>query len=275
MFRLWIVWINRGITYLSRLRLWTEVLKTGFPVALRQSTVVDSKCQEQEQRSAETVSEKDRTRRSMLERRQQMGEAAMAEAASAASTHLLQMLCGRRVVMLYSPFRNELGTWPAARRLESMSCAIALPVTDRQARRITPALVQSVDSLVPGAYGILEPAAGKYTILDPSELDVVVVPGACFDLAGYRIGYGGGYYDRFLPRLRADCLTVGFAYDWQVVPELSPDPWDQPLSHLVTDCRTIECRPAEHRANQIKQLDRQLTSRGNPTDTEIAGGRHE
>lgn len=178
-------------------------------------------------------------RREMLSKRQQMSEATMAEAARAAATRLLQLIDGRRAVMLYSPFRNELGTWPAARRLESMDCAIVLPVTDRQARRITPALVQSIDSLVPGAYGILEPAAGKYTALDPAELDAVVVPGACFDLAGYRIGYGGGYYDRFLPRLRADCLTIGFGYDWQVVPELRPDPWDQPLSHLITDCRTI------------------------------------
>jgi len=207
------------------------------------------------------VSEKVRLRRSMLEKRQQLSEVAMAEAASAAAGQLLPLLCGRRAVMLYSPFRNELGTWPAARRLEAMGCAIALPVTDRQARLITPALVQSVDSLVPGAYGILEPAPGKYTALDPAELDAVVVPGACFDLAGYRIGYGGGYYDRFLPRLRADCMTIGFGYDWQVVPALSPDPWDQPLSHLATDCRTFVCRGAGLVTPENGQVE-QVTSSG-------------
>lgn len=190
------------------------------------------------------MSEKNTLRQEMLARRQRLSAEAMADAGLAAADRLLALLAGRRVVMLYSPFRNELSAWPAARILESAGQAIALPVTDRQARRITPALVQSVDSLAPGAYGILEPAVGKYIALDPAELDAVVVPGACFDLAGYRIGYGGGYYDRFLPRLRADCLTIGFGYDWQVVPELRPDPWDQPLSHLVTDCRTIACRLA-------------------------------
>lgn len=183
---------------------------------------------------------KSELRQAMLARRKRLTAAEMAEAGALAGGLLLPLLATRRNVMLYAPFRGELDTWPLARLLEAAGCGVVLPITDRATRRLTPALVQGVNSLVAGAYGILEPAAGAYAELDPLELDAVVVPGACFDLHGYRIGYGGGYYDRFIPRLRSDCLTIGFGYDWQVVDCLAHDPWDQSLSHLATEKRIVE-----------------------------------
>jgi 5-formyltetrahydrofolate cyclo-ligase len=59
-------------------------------------------------------------------------------------------------------------------------------------------------------YGIYEPING--TDVYPSEIDMVIVPLLAFDARGYRVGYGKGYYDRFLPRCRKDCIKIGFSY---------------------------------------------------------------
>ena len=60
------------------------------------------------------------------------------------------------------------------------------------------------------------------------KLDCVFIPGVVFDRHGYRIGYGGGYYDRFLPRLAPSTLLVGVAYAWQVVERIPRDAYDEP-----------------------------------------------
>jgi 5-formyltetrahydrofolate cyclo-ligase len=71
--------------------------------------------------------------------------------------------------------------------------------------------------------------------VDPTHLDVVVVPGLAFTVDGRRLGQGGGHYDRFLPRLRPDCVTVGAAFAEQIVDELPTDPHDVRLDLVVTD----------------------------------------
>ena len=62
--------------------------------------------------------------------------------------------------------------------------------------------------------------------MDPRALDVVVVPGLAFTPDGRRLGQGGGHYDRFLPRLRPDCVTIGACFAEQVVADLPTEPHD-------------------------------------------------
>ncbi|MET0911145.1 MAG: 5-formyltetrahydrofolate cyclo-ligase [Ilumatobacteraceae bacterium] len=71
--------------------------------------------------------------------------------------------------------------------------------------------------------------------LDVTLLDVVVVPGLAFTADGRRLGQGGGHYDRFLPRLRAGCVTVGAAFAEQLVADLPTEPHDVRLDLVVTD----------------------------------------
>jgi len=70
---------------------------------------------------------------------------------------------------------------------------------------------------------------------DPTSLDVVVVPGLAFTVDGRRLGQGGGHYDRFLPRLRPGCVTVGAAFAEQLVDDLPTEPHDIRLTHVATD----------------------------------------
>jgi 5-formyltetrahydrofolate cyclo-ligase len=72
-------------------------------------------------------------------------------------------------------------------------------------------------------------------LVDPVALDVVVVPGLAFTADGRRLGQGGGHYDRFLPRLRPDCVTVGVGFAEQLVDDLPTEAHDVRLDLVVTD----------------------------------------
>lgn len=99
--------------------------------------------------------------------------------------------------------------------------------------------IESVDRLRPGAFGILEPAPAISGAMSPREVlgsDVIVlVPGIAFTPKGYRIGYGRGYFDRFLRSFGG--TSVGLAYDFQIIDEFDPDPHDVPVQIVVTESR--------------------------------------
>lgn len=181
--------------------------------------------------------EKKEMRQAMLAKRLTLAEDERAQAGQLALKQVQKLLRGNERVMLYMPFRGELDTLIVARWLLEQGGEIVLPLTDKHTRKLTPALVSGLAALQPAAYGILEPARSSCEVVEPASLQAVIVPGAAFDQAGYRIGYGGGYYDRFLTRVSAECLTIGYGYDWQLVEVLDHDPWDQKLRYIVTDQR--------------------------------------
>ena len=81
--------------------------------------------------------------------------------------------------------------------------------------------------------------------MDPSLIDFFVVPGLAFDVAGLRLGRGGGYYDRLLARRRGDATTVGLVPDRLLVRALPREPHDIPMSHIVTERRLLTVPPDE------------------------------
>ena len=86
----------------------------------------------------------------------------------------------------------------------------------------------------PGAYGIREPVRELSEEIPPEELDLVVCPGTGFDPACNRMGMGGGYYDRYLPRC-VNARIVLVAFEAQKVPALPVDPWDRPVEQVFTE----------------------------------------
>lgn len=94
-------------------------------------------------------------------------------------------------------------------------------------------------SLITGRYGIPEPAADA-VILEPSQVDLILIPAVAGDSRGYRLGYGGGFYDRLLSLPDWSGIpTVGIFFDFAYLPELPTDPWDQKLSAICTETRTV------------------------------------
>jgi 5-formyltetrahydrofolate cyclo-ligase len=91
-----------------------------------------------------------------------------------------------------------------------------------------------------GPFGIREPDATQVPEVDCDILDMVVVPAVMLSETGDRLGYGGGYYDRFLPRLSESCVRLGALPEALVRPSLPRDPWDVPLDTIVTESRTFD-----------------------------------
>ncbi|MBH8572796.1 5-formyltetrahydrofolate cyclo-ligase [Nostocaceae cyanobacterium CENA369] len=91
------------------------------------------------------------------------------------------------------------------------------------------------DTLQFGAYGISEPHANAPSI-DPAEVDLILVPSVACDYQGYRLGYGGGYYDRLLnsPEWFAK-PTIGIVFDLAYLPQLPIEPWDKPLKTVFSE----------------------------------------
>lgn len=83
-------------------------------------------------------------------------------------------------------------------------------------------------------FGIDQPPAGLVAV-DPTQVDVVLVPGRVFDREGYRLGRGGGHYDRLLPRLRPGTPVVGVTTEARIVDRLPREAHDRPMTHLCTE----------------------------------------
>jgi 5-formyltetrahydrofolate cyclo-ligase len=93
----------------------------------------------------------------------------------------------------------------------------------------------------PGAFGIEEPPS-HHPVVDPGTLDVIFVPGAAFGEQGERAGMGAGFYDRFLPKAHK-ALRVALAFDFQLLPKLDQQPWDQRMDWIWTERRRIVLKP--------------------------------
>jgi 5-formyltetrahydrofolate cyclo-ligase len=142
-------------------------------------------------------------------------------------------------VMLYLSVRNEVDTTSAVARCLNDGKRVALPRMDYEHKRIVPYWVTDLTSqLVLGRMDLIEPDPAKTEVVELDELELVVVPGLAFDRRGYRIGWGRGYYDAFLPLLGA--RRVGLAYAFQLVEALEHDGHDVPMDYVVTDEATLE-----------------------------------
>lgn len=91
------------------------------------------------------------------------------------------------------------------------------------------------NQMLPGEYSILEPDPSKCALVSPEEIDLYIVPGIAFDLFGCRVGYGGGYYDRYLSQKRQDAVTIGVGYDFQLTNSIESSEHDIPLDVVITN----------------------------------------
>ncbi|WP_138505068.1 5-formyltetrahydrofolate cyclo-ligase [Nostoc sp. PA-18-2419] len=94
---------------------------------------------------------------------------------------------------------------------------------------------QPHDSVASSAYGISEPHPNAPT-LDPTEVDLILIPSVACDYQGYRLGYGGGYYDRLLSSPEwLTKPTMGIVFDFAYLSQLPIEPWDKPLEAVLTE----------------------------------------
>ena len=137
-------------------------------------------------------------------------------------------------VMLYLSMRSEVETIGLLEQLLRAGRQICAPVVDMRNRQLIPRQICDVETtLVRHPYGMLEPKA-NCPMVSPSELRLIFVPGIAFDFDGNRLGYGMGFYDRFLAQC-PDAVRVGLAYQAQMVSETFPQSWDVPVHRIFTE----------------------------------------
>ncbi|MCL6581100.1 MAG: 5-formyltetrahydrofolate cyclo-ligase [Firmicutes bacterium] len=192
--------------------------------------------------SAEAVAAKGALRRVFLEARWALGQRGPVLGLTAQET-----LCDHeafrraRTVMVYLAFRGEVPTDLIVRRAAEDGKVVCAPVTLPAERRLVPVrLTGLAGELRPGAYGILEPDPARYPAVPPDRVDLVVVPGVAFDLRGARLGYGGGYYDRFLASEARRAVRAGLAFEVQIsATPLPAAPHDCLMDLVFTERRII------------------------------------
>ncbi len=150
-----------------------------------------------------------------------------------------------RTILSFSSFGSEVPTEEIVRRLHEEGRRVLLPFVE--GHEMEAAEAPAGDSLVATDYGPMEPT--ERVAVHPSEVDVVLVPALAFDRLGYRVGYGGGHYDRYLARLGPRAVRVGVAFHAQVVTAVPHGVEDEPVDLVVTDAETVDCR-AERRASK-------------------------
>jgi len=149
-----------------------------------------------------------------------------------------------KTLFVYVNFRSEVETLQLIQRCLEKDKRVVVPLVDSaQSTMIALQVTDLEEDLQPGYFEIPEPDPAKTSRVDGKEIDVIVLPGSVFDIEGGRLGYGGGYYDRFLVNDAPQACRIGLAFELQVVPAVPLEPHDQRLDYLVTEKRTITTTP--------------------------------
>jgi len=148
--------------------------------------------------------------------------------------HLHELVEARSVkrIGLYAALGSELDLRTFAEECQSAGLTLAWPRVSGPAE-LAFHVLEGPDGLIPGWRGILEPPSDAPCV-ELTELDLLLVPGVCFDRSGARLGQGGGFYDRLLAG-DAGVHTVGVAFEVQVVDAVPTGPRDVPVKGLVTE----------------------------------------
>lgn len=143
------------------------------------------------------------------------------------------------IVSGFASLADELDCMPLLRRLGEEGLGLALPVVTGKGKPLTFRAWRPDDEMDAGVWGIPQPKADKAVVAP----DILLVPLLAVDRGGWRLGYGGGFYDRSLQALRAQkqVLAIGLAYEEQVVDAVPHLDYDEPLDWVVTPAGAMRC----------------------------------
>lgn len=172
-------------------------------------------------------------RKAFLEKRNALTGETVNKWSSAIEENILQLVSEKnfQVIFAYASFRNEPETFSLIGKLLKMGKTVALPKCEAKGQ-MTMYRVSDVSELRSGAYGILEPP--EHTPIAPEQADLVLCPGCAFSVKMERMGYGGGYYDRYLPKC-SKAFFAGVCYEFCVTDALPTEENDVKMDCLITE----------------------------------------
>jgi 5-formyltetrahydrofolate cyclo-ligase len=168
----------------------------------------------------------------LLERRKALTRSERARCEAAVTQLLMKQApeLAKASVGFYWPFRGELDLRGLAKSLHESGARLSLPVVVEKARPLEFWQWQPGAKLNPGVWRIPVPAERA-----PENPTILIVPLLGFDEAGFRLGYGGGYYDRTLAAMQPRPFTIGAGYELGRLPTIYPQPHDIPMDVIVTE----------------------------------------
>lgn len=143
-----------------------------------------------------------------------------------------------QIVAVTISMGKEIETTRIISRAWKENKGIAVPKCDPRTKKLTFYRIHSMDQLAEGFYGLREPIPEQASIVSPLKMDLVIVPGVVFDSSGNRIGYGGGYYDRFLSAYHGKTLSL--LLEMQLAGTLPSEKHDCRIDRLIMEDRTID-----------------------------------
>lgn len=152
---------------------------------------------------------------------------------------LCRSLNGEKTVMVYVSKPPEVDTMPLIRYLIGHDVRVVVPIIERETRTLRLSCLRDPDHLVTSTFSVPEPIGNEIPV-SGEDLEVVIVPLLAFDRAGHRLGYGAGYYDRFLssyPRAK----KVGAAFSCQEIGLVPADDNDVAMDMIITEKEIITC----------------------------------
>ncbi len=144
------------------------------------------------------------------------------------------------IVSGFSPMKTEINPFPLMRKLAGVSANLALPAIAGRGKPLIMRAYAFGDEFAHGQWGIREPKSDAPEVFP----DVLIVPLACFDRAGHRVGYGAGFYDMTIHRLRAmkTVVAIGIAFAAQEIPRVPATERDERLDLVLTEREVIDLR---------------------------------
>lgn len=182
-------------------------------------------------------------RKEMLENRSKLTKKEIREKSNKIKEKLMRLEKFKEAQVIFSfiSFGDEVDTHEIIKESLKLGKRVGVPVTIPEGRKLLVSELYDFDKeLELGYYDILAPKEEYIREINPKEIDVVLVPGVVFTPAGYRIGYGGGYYDRFFSKNK-DIYKIGLCFDMQIADEIPIDLYDIPVDIIITEDRIIDC----------------------------------
>lgn len=144
-------------------------------------------------------------------------------------------------VMLYLSFENEIDSTEIIENCLKEGKRVIVPFCDNSDMSITPTEIKDMNTdLHVSKMGYIQPKKESLSPVDIKDIDLIIIPGIAFDRKGYRVGFGAGYYDRFLDKVNFKIPTIGLAYDFQIIDSfIEIEDYDIPIDYVLTEERII------------------------------------
>ncbi len=139
-----------------------------------------------------------------------------------------------KVIFTFISFGSEVDTLRLIDDALREGKTVAVPWINKEKKLMEAKIIKDLEDMHPGLYGILEPSP-EAEALKYQDIDIIITPGVAFDNLGGRIGYGGGYYDKFLAEVKGRVPKIALSYELQRVEKLPLEPFDMKITALITE----------------------------------------